>query len=233
VAAIAGLALLISLGTWQMQRLYWKQGLIGAIQERVHATPVSMAAIEDRASLGGDVEYARVAAEGQFLNDHEIHLYALDSAHGPGFHVIAPLRLTDGSILLVNRGYVPNDLKDPAKRAAGQFTGDVKVVGLMRQAEPQGMFEPDNDPKRNIWYWRDIDAMADAAGGEAARVHRYILDAEAEPAPPGGWPQGGTTRLELPNRHLEYALTWYGLAAALVAVFAVFAVGRWRQPPAK
>jgi surfeit locus 1 family protein len=233
LAAIAGLALLISLGTWQLQRLAWKQGLVGAIQERVHAKPVTMAAIEDRASLGGDVEYARVAVEGQYLNDHEIHLYALDSTHGPGFYVITPLRLADGSILLVNRGYVPNDLKDPAKRATGQLTGDVKVVGLMRHPEPQGTFEPNNDPKRNIWYWRDIDAMADATGGEPARVHRYILDAEADPAPPGGWPKGGTTRLELPNRHLEYALTWYGLAAALVAVFAVFAVGRWRQPADK
>jgi surfeit locus 1 family protein len=106
------------------------------------------------------------------------------------------------------------------------------VVGLLRHPEPQGTFEPNNEPQKNIWYWRDIDAMADAAGGEPARVHRYILDAEADPAPPGSWPKGGTTRLELPNRHLEYALTWYGLAAALVAVFAVFAVGRWRQPAA-
>ena len=146
LATIAGLALLISLGTWQMQRLAWKQGLIGAINERVHAKPVTMAAIEDRASLGGDVEYARVAVDSQFLNDHEIHLYALDSTHGPGFHVITPLRLADGSVLLVNRGYVPNDLKDPAKRAAGQLTGDVKVVGLLRHPEPQGMFQANNDP---------------------------------------------------------------------------------------
>ncbi|MCK9910167.1 hypothetical protein MXD81_13565, partial [Microbacteriaceae bacterium K1510] len=93
------------------------------------------------------------------------------------------------------------------------------------------MFIPANDAGRNIWYWRDIDAMASvAAGPDAARVRRFIVDAEAEPAPPGGWPRGGVTRLTLPNRHLEYALTWYGLAAALVAVFIAFAVTRWRQP---
>jgi surfeit locus 1 family protein len=77
------------------------------------------------------------------------------------------------------------------------------------------MFVPDNDVTRNVWYWRDLDAMAAAAlGPEAARAHQFMVDAEAMPAPPGGWPKGGATRLEQPNRHLEYALTWYGLAAA-------------------
>jgi surfeit locus 1 family protein len=92
------------------------------------------------------------------------------------------------------------------------------------------MFIPANDAARNIWYWRDIDAMATAMGPDAGRVHRYIVDAEAIPPVPGGWPKGGVTRLELPNRHLEYALTWYGLAAALAGVFLAFAAGRWRQP---
>jgi surfeit locus 1 family protein len=232
-ATFAGLSLLISLGTWQMQRLTWKEGLIAAIAERAHAAPVSLATAEQRAARGEDVEYTRVAIAGRFLNDREIHLYALDDAHGPGFHVITPLRLGDGSVVLVNRGYVPNDLKDPDKRAAGQISGDVTLTGLWRRPDAQRMFDPANEPGRNIWYWRDIDAMAAVADADATRVHRYIVDAEADPPAPGGWPKGGTTRLELPNRHLEYALTWYGLAAALVAVFAVFAAGRWRQPGAK
>lgn len=234
LAALAGLALLISLGNWQMQRLAWKDGLIAAIADRAHAEPVPLAAAEERAARGEDVEYTRVAVAGHFVNDREMHLYALDDVHGPGFHVITPLRLGDGSMVLVNRGFVPNDLKDPARRGAGRLSGVVKVTGLLRHPDTQGMFDPPNDAARNIWYWRDIDAMAAAAAGpEAARVHRSIIDAEADPAVPGGWPKGGTTRLELPNRHLEYALTWYGLAAALVAVFVVFAVGRWRQPITK
>ncbi len=234
LAMLAALGLLIALGTWQMQRLAWKEGLIAAIEERAHAAPVTLAAAEQRATSGEDVEYTRVTVEGAFLNEREIHLYALDGAYGPGFHVITPLRLADGSMVLVNRGYVPNDLKDRAKRAAGQPAGDVKVIGLLRGPDVQRMFDPANEPGRNIWYWRDIEAMAAAAGdGDAARVHRYIVDAEADPPSPGGWPKGGTTRLELPNRHLEYALTWYGLAAALVGVFAVFAVGRWRPSDAE
>lgn len=229
LAALAGFAFLVALGNWQMHRLDWKQGLIGSIAERQHAAPVTLALAEERASLGGDVEYTRVKVEGQLLNDREIHLYALDDTYGPGFHVITPLRLADGTIALVNRGFVPNDLKDAGKRTAGQVAGDVTVTGLLRHGDVQTMFVPGNDPVRNIWYWRDIDAMAETLGTEAPRVHRYVIDAEAEPAPPGGWPKGGVTRVELPNRHLEYALTWYGLAGTLVAVFIAFAVTRWRQ----
>ncbi len=229
VAALAGFAFLIALGNWQMRRLEWKQGLIGSIAERTHAQPVSLALAEERAALGGDVEYTRVKVEGQLLNDREIHLYALDVENGPGFHVITPLRLADGSLALVNRGYVPNDLKDASKRTAGQLAGDVAVTGLLRHADVQAMFDPANDATRNIWYWRDIDAMAATLGAEAPRVHSYIIDAEASPAAPGGWPKSGVTRLELPNRHLEYALTWYGLAGSLIAVFLAFAVTRWRQ----
>jgi surfeit locus 1 family protein len=229
VAALAGFAFLVALGNWQMRRLDWKQGLIGSIAERTHAAPVTLALAEERAGLGGDVEYTRVKVDGQLLNDREILLYALDDNYGPGFHVITPLRLADGSIALVNRGFVPNDLKDPAKRVAGQLTGDVSFTGLLRAADVQTMFVPANDVAKNIWYWRDIDAMAEALGADAPRVHRYVIDAEANPPAPRGWPKGGVTRLELPNRHLEYALTWYGLAGALVAVYLAFVATRWRQ----
>jgi len=91
------------------------------------------------------------------------------------------------------------------------------------------MFSPEHDAKTGVWYWRDFDGMARAAlGPEAGKAMRFFLDAEAEPPNPGGWPKGGTTRLTLPNRHLEYALTWYGLAAALIGVLVAFAVGRLR-----
>ena len=233
VAALAGFAFLVALGNWQMGRLDWKQGLIGSIAERTHAAPVTLALAEERAGLGGDVEYTRVKVDGQLLNDREILLYALDDNYGPGFHVITPLRLADGSIALVNRGFVPNDLKDPAKRVAGQLSGDLSFTGLLRVADVQTMFVPANEAAKNIWYWRDIDAMAKTLGADASRVHRYVIDAEANPPAPGGWPKGGVTRLELPNRHLEYALTWYGLAGALVAVYLAFVATRGRQPGPK
>jgi len=232
VTMIAALVVLISLGNWQMQRLAWKNHLIAAIAERAHAVPVSLAAADEAAQRGEDYEYTRVEATGRFLHDREAHLYALDATHGPGFYIITPLKLDDGSVVLVNRGFVPNDLKSPSRRPAGQITGEVHIVGLLRAPEAQRMFVPTNNAGRNIWYWRDIAAMGAAAAEGGARVHPFFIDAEAEPAVPGGWPKGGVTRLELPNRHFEYALTWYGLAAALVAVFAAFAAGRWRRTDA-
>jgi surfeit locus 1 family protein len=231
VATLLGVAFLIGLGTWQMQRLAWKQGLIGAIAERTHAAPIPLATVEARAAEGGDPEYARVTVEGRLRNDHELYFYAIDERLGPGYHVLTPLERGDGSIVFVNRGFVPLEKKDPGTRAAGQPSDEISIVGLVRIPQQPKMFTPDNDPAKNIWYWYDLPAMAGAAlpGGDA-RVAPLIVDAEADPSPPGGLPKGGVTRLELPNRHLEYALTWYGLAAALVAVFAAFALNLWRQP---
>lgn len=231
VMTIAGAAILIALGDWQIRRLAWKEGLIAAIAERTHAEPAPLSSAAERAAKGSDVEYLRVKARGQLLNDKELYLYAFDERFGPGYHVVTPLRLADGSAVLVNRGYVPLDLKDPSRRRAGQPTVEVDIVGLVRRPETPGPFAPDNDVAKNIWYWRDLDAMAAAAlGPEARRAYPFLIDAEADAKLPGGWPKGGVTRLELPNRHLEYALTWYGLAAALIGVFAAFAISRWRQP---
>lgn len=247
IAALLGLALLISLGNWQMRRLAWKQHLTANIAERVHRDPIAVDTVDALAARGDDIEYLRAAAEGQWQHDREMHLYALDAVHGPGFYIITPLKLADGSLLLVNRGFVPNALKESGQRTAGQVAGNVRVVGLVRAPETQGSFVPPNELARNIWYWRDIVAMGAYAAGGAERVpapeqgsdqvrapvqapvHAFFMDAEKEPAPPGGWPVGGTTRMELPNRHLEYALTWYGLAATLVGVFAAFALARWRR----
>ncbi len=239
VMTIAGVAMLIALGNWQLRRLAWKEGLIGAITERTHADPVPVDVAEARAAEGGDIEYTRVTARGRLLNDHELDFYAIDEQFGPGYHLVTPLQRADGSVVFVNRGYVPLELKDPAKRPAGAPQGEVEIVGLVRRPETAGTFTPANDAAKNIWYWRDLDAMAAAAlgpqggpqgGPRAPRLVPFVIEAEAGPGAAGGWPKGGVTRLELPNRHLEYALTWYGLAAALIAVFAVFAIPRWRRP---
>lgn len=230
IMTVVGVIILIGLGNWQMQRLAWKQGLIGAIAERTRAVPVDLTEIEWRAGEGGDIEYARVEAKGRLRNDRELHLYAFDARHGPGYHVITPLERADGSIVLVNRGYVPQALKEAAKRAGGQPEDGVEIVGLVRRPETAGTFTPANDAPANIWYWRDLDAMVPAAlGPDHPKVLPFFIDAEAGTTPPGGWPKGGVTRLELPNRHFEYALTWYGLALALVGVFAAFAATRWRH----
>jgi surfeit locus 1 family protein len=227
VLALPVLALLIGLGTWQMQRKAWKEDLIAQITARVHQPPVAFAELEKHAA-SGSLEYARARVRGTFRHDSEQFLWQPDPRQGPGYHVYTPLRLDDGRFILINRGYVTEDRKAPAARPEGQVTGVVEVVGLLREPVERGMFSPDR-ASTGVWYWRDYAGMIRAAlGADAGKAVRYILDAEDTPTNPGGWPQGGVTRLTLPNRHLEYALTWYGLALTLVGVLAVFLIGRWR-----
>lgn len=230
VLALPALLILLGLGIWQMQRLEWKEGLIAKIAARVDAPPVALAEIEKR--TGDEVEYARVRVRGTFHHDAEQLIWAPDPRQGPGYHVYTPLQLDDGRFMLVNRGYVTEALRSASARPEGQIAGEVAVIGLMREPPQRGMFSPDHDGKTGVWFWRDFDGMARAAlGPEAGKAVRLFLDAEAEPANPGGWPQGGTTRLTLPNRHLEYALTWFGLAATLVAVLIAFIISRVRAHP--
>src|SRR5262249_13779456 len=132
---------------------------------------------------------------------------------GPGYWVFAPARLADGGTIVVNRGFVPEGRQDPASRAEGQIRGKVEIGGAMRWPEARGMFPPTDEPQRNLWFVRDQNAMAAAKGwGEVAP---FFVDQEA-PSAPGGLPKAGRIVPNLPNNHLQYALTWYGLALVLV-----------------
>lgn len=231
-AVLTALAVLIGLGTWQMQRKGWKEALIERIEERTKAAPIPVTDIGTKVVTDA-IGYYRVTATGRFLHDREQYLWSPDPRHGPGFHVYTPLQLQDGRFVLVNRGYVPERLRSPATRPLGQIEGQTTVVGLLRPPAERSMFSPERDAKGGTWYWRDITGMiANAFPGGADKTLSFAIDAEAMPTNPGGWPKGGTTILSLPNRHLEYALTWYGLAVTLVLVVvaAVLSRRRSRQP---
>lgn len=223
--AVGALAVLIGLGTWQLERRQWKEGLIAKIAARVHADPVPLVQAEQMRRDGADVEYTHVAARGRFRHDKERYLYA-PATSGLGWHVYTPLELAPSRYVWINRGFVPDAEKDPARRSAGQLEGEVEVRGLVRLPVAKGVFTPDNDPAHNLWYWPDVAALQGSAFGRGASALPVTLDADAEPAPPGGLPRGGVTRLALPNRHLEYALTWYGLGLTLIGVYAAFAAAR-------
>ena len=223
----AAIACLIGLGTWQVERLHWKEGLLAKIDSRIHAAPLTLAEVERRLAGDGDIEYLTVGVAGTFLNGAERHFFSTWQG-ASGYDVFTPLSLDDGRIVFVNRGFVPYDRKDPATRASGQLGGRRTVTGLARKppAEKPSSLLPDNDPAKNIFYWKDLAAMRASAGlPPGARVLPFFIDAGAEPANPGGLPQGGVTIIDLPNNHLQYALTWYGLAAALAAVMATVLIG--------
>jgi surfeit locus 1 family protein len=221
---LLALAILLGLGTWQVKRLHWKEALIADIEERLSASPVPLSEIEAMAKSGGDIEYRRVRLSGIFDHSRERHFFATHQGR-TGYYIYTPLSLADGRILFVNRGFVPFEMKEPAKRPDGQVAGEVQIKGLARAplvAKPSSML-PDNDIAKNIFYWKDLAAMASSVDIPPGRLVNLFVDADDAPNP-GGWPQGGVTLIDLPNNHLQYAITWYGLAAALVIVagFAYF-----------
>lgn len=213
------LATLLSLGTWQVQRLYWKESLLAQIDSRRNADPVDLVAAEQVMATGEDAEYLHVRVSGTFDHSRERHFFATFEGQS-GFYVYTPLALADGRDLWVNRGFVPYDLKEAAKRAAGQVSGTVTLTGYVRNrldAKPSSLL-PDNEPAKNIFYWKDWQVMTASAGLAPVDVLPFFVDADATVTNPGGYPKGGVTQFELPNNHLQYAVTWYGLAAALIAV---------------
>ena len=212
------LLLLLALGSWQIERLFWKERLISQREDAVAAAPVPAPRSFEEAR---GMEFRHVTDEGVFLHDKEIFLGATSEAGGQGYQVLTPLLEPSGRIVFVNRGYIPAELKDPAKRAAGRIGGTMRVQGLLR-LPPDGRpvwFLPDNRPDLNYWFWVDLPAMSTA--DHLDRVAPFYIDADATPNP-GGWPKGGVTRLALPNNHLQYAITWFSLAVALIVIYVLY-----------
>jgi surfeit locus 1 family protein len=215
----------VALGTWQVERRAWKLDLIARVDARVHAPAAAAPGLAQWSSWHAAAdEYRHVRVSGRFLPGRETLVQA-STELGAGFWVLAPLRLQEGGVVLVNRGFVPPEARDPAARGAKEPDAPVTLTGLLRLTEPGGAFLRHNDPGANRWYSRDVQAIAAARG--LHDVAPFFIDADAAPASPGAprsWPAGGLTVIRFPNNHLVYAITWYALA--LMAALAGWRVAR-------
>ena len=230
VFTLATGAVLIGLGGWQMQRMTWKNAIVARIEARTRAPAQPLPPPSTWADLQADAyEYRRVTLDGTFDHAKEALVFR-GTAAGPGYFVLTPLRLASGGTAIVNRGFVPPDRADPASRRQGQVAGTVRVTGLMRSPEPRNMFTPADDPATGRYFTRDPALIA--AHFALADAAPFSIDADATPVP-GDLPRGGTTEVSIPNNHLSYALTWFGLAAGLFGVFATYAWRRLRAAPEK
>ena len=232
VLSLAALAILIVLGTWQMQRLQWKEALIAAASARSRTQPVALPSAGEWRTLDlASLEYRPVTATGTFRHENEVQVYTVLSEpkgkySGAGYWVLTPLDLGNGNFVVVNRGFVPPEFKDPATRKERQPAGIVTVTGLLRAPEQANAFTPANDAARGVWYRRDPSDIAQAFG--LANVAPFLIDATANYRA-GALPQPNETKLTFTNNHLGYALTWYGLACTLVGVFGAFAWQRLKS----
>ena len=227
VFALGALLILVALGTWQVQRLAWKEDLLATIERRIASEPQRLDATLDEYEGTGDVEYTPTRAEGTF-EDAEALFYATDRGT-VGWQVLTPLRLAGGRALIVNRGFVPDAFRDPALRAPPP-EGAVEVVGLARNPlleKPR--LAPQNDGE--IFYWKDFPAIRDALRLSEAETLPFVLDAglPGERYPLDQLPVPGQTIVSMPNNHFGYAVTWFGIAVALIGVVSALAIGRARR----
>jgi surfeit locus 1 family protein len=227
------LAILIGLGVWQLERKVWKENLIAAMTSRLDAPPQPLPPPSQWGALTqANDEFRRVAFTVTFVPGEEALVYTPGSAlrsdiKGPGYFVFAPGKLANGGVVVVDRGFVPLDRKDKAKRSQGEPQGPLSVVGYLRWPESRSLFTPADDTKGSVLYLRDQAAMA--AARHWGDVAPFYVDQE-EPVPPGGLPAPGKMVVKLPDNHLQYAVTWFGLGAALVGVYSFWAFGRFRRP---
>lgn len=222
-------AAFIALGVWQVERLHWKLDLIARVDARVHAEPQAAPGPAAWSSINAnDDEYRHVQLDGTPMNEAETQVYAVTDL-GAGFWVMTPFKSADGTITLINRGFVPSDKRNPQTRAAGEISGTATITGLLRLNEPKGTLLRSNVPAEERWYSRDVTAIAAARG--LANVAPYFIDADATPNP-GGLPVGGLTQIVFPNSHLVYAFTWFGMAIMSLGMTG-YLIFLQRKPPAQ
>jgi surfeit locus 1 family protein len=212
ILSLTAFVVLIALGIWQIERRVWKLALIDRVEQRVHAAaqPLPAPASWPTISAAND-EYRHVSLKGRFLHDRETLVQAV-TEEGPGYWVLTPLQRGDGTLVLINRGFVPSQRRDASTRQSGNPDGEVEITGLLRITEPKGGFLRNNVPQHNRWYSRDVAAIAVARG--LHEVAPFFVDADAGSQIAGG-PIGGLTVIRFPNNHLIYALTWFALAFML------------------
>ncbi len=214
------LVLSLTLGVWQLERREWKRDILDRMVMNQAAPPLSLDEL-----LKGDPlrhEYGRVKVAGTFEHGKEFHLAARSLKNKVGLQVVTPLKTDDGRVVLFDRGWIPSEKKEPSKRAEGQVAGRVELTGIVRRSQIKGRFVPDSVPDRNVWFHVDVPLMRQLAGAPRdPKLDTFFLDADAAPNP-GGAPVGGQTRLDIPNDHMQYAITWFLLALALAGVYLAY-----------
>ena len=203
------------LGTWQVKRLFWKLDLIERVEQRAFSAPQPLPDSARWAQItAASDEYRHIRLEGNYLYDLTTRVQAA-TALGSGYWLMTPLRLADGGVVFINRGFISPAGEDLALRTGTvDANSPVTVTGLLRMSEPGGGFLRENDPDHNRWYSRDVQAIAKSR--RLAEVAPFFIDADAATAGtaqrPGVYPVGGLTVLHFNNNHLIYAVTWYALA---------------------
>jgi surfeit locus 1 family protein len=220
------LAGLIWLGVWQLHRLTWKRDLIAQVNRTLTSPPL---ALDAALKLGKAAEYHKVALTGRFDHAKEGFVYGIANG-APVYHVLTPFTTVDGRVLLVDRGIIPQEKRDPKTRQAGNSEAVQNLVGVWRKPDPPEPMAPAADNGERIWLSRDITWIARV--DHITFAAPAVIEADATPNP-GGWPKGGQTVVSFRNEHLQYAITWFALGLVLILCYGAMHVSlgrlRWKR----
>ena len=217
IITLTGLAVLLLLGTWQMNRLEWKQFLIKQMNEKSALPSTALPkSIDDFEKY----KYRRVNVKGVFDHEKEIHLFvgARSERGRAGYDVLTPLKREDGSYVLVDRGWVDSEVKAKEKRPETLIEGDVEIEGMIHLGENRGRFTPDNDINKNLWFWINIDEIKSYAGINLQNFYVRALKKDGE----SSYPIASDSFIKVRNNHLQYAITWYSLAIILLIIYFLY-----------
>ena len=231
IVTLPAFLVLIGLGSWQLQRLQWKNDLISSFEVRSAADAIAIPAANDELD---DLEFHSLALNGVCQHDMETFLTGRTYEGNAGFHVVTPLLLDDGRIILVNRGWVSEDYRDPLKRTFSQIDGKTSVLGILRRPGVKGYFVPENEPENGFWFTLVPSQINRHLGLGDTAIDQFYADA-LRTSDVVTLPIAAKTKLNLRNAHLSYAMTWYGIALALIGVYLAFhyqagrlQFGRWK-----
>ncbi|KAF9481669.1 mitochondrial protein required for respiration [Pholiota conissans] len=212
-----------ALGTWQLKRLKWKINLIDELEEKLQLRPLSLPP-NINLSVLPEFVFRKVLIKGHYDHAHTMLLSPRVREGVHGVHVVTPLIRENGSTILVDRGFVSNDFVSSIN--SEEELGEVEILGMLRTSQPRNLFTPDNDPEHGMWYWTDVEKMAEYAGGEAANVQPVFVEqifeghaGEANTKLDKGIPVGRAPTVDLRNSHLSYVITWYSLSALTTFMF--------------
>lgn len=237
IFSVVIVAVLAGLGFWQLQRRTEKHALISALTERLAGSPNALPAAAAWPGLdAAQDEFRRVRFSATFEKLPDVMVYSSGSAvradiSGPGTWAFLPARLADGRIVAINAGFVPNTMQDRAQEdrvVTRLVTGQPQTfTGYLRFPESAGALTPHEDLAKRLWFTRDHVAMAQALGwGQGAQsVAPFYIDLES-PMPESGVPKPGPLEVHLKDDHLQYAITWFGLAGAVLIAFGVWLKGQ-------
>jgi surfeit locus 1 family protein len=239
VFTLVMVAVFAGLGLWQLQRRVEKHALIAALTERLAAAPGPLPSPAQWSALTPERdEFRRVSFAATYDSGPDAMVYSSGSAvrgdiSGPGTWAFLPARLASGETVAINAGFVQNTMQDRAQedRAVERLITHetVTLTGYIRFPEAAGMLTPSENPTKRLWFTRDHVAMARALGwgGAAKAVAPFYIDLE-QPVPSSGIPKPGPLDVHLKDDHMQYAITWFALAGAVVIAFGVWLRGRRR-----